>query len=61
MHIRKWALRLWMLPLAVSMVVATPALLNAAPSFNYGQQNLVSDLPGVASPDVSRRGQESSA
>lgn len=48
MHIRKWALRLWMLPLVVSMVVATPASLNASPSFNYGQQNLVSDIPGMA-------------
>ena len=37
---RKWALRLWMLPLAVSMVVATPAMLYAAPNnFNsFGQQ-----------------------
>jgi len=47
---RKWALRLWMLPLAVSIVVATPATLYAAPSGldSFGQQNLVSDLPGVA-------------
>ena len=50
MNIRKWALRLWMLPLALSMVVANPALLYSAPSnFNsFGQTNLVSDLPGVA-------------
>jgi len=50
MQIRNRALRLWMLLLAVSMVVATPALLNAAPNnFNsFGQVNLVSDLPGVA-------------
>ena len=47
---RKWALRLWMLPLAASMVVATSGLLYAAPNLSnsYGQQNLVSDLPGVA-------------
>jgi uncharacterized protein (TIGR03118 family) len=50
MRMSKWALRLWMLSLAVSMVVATPALLNASPNnFNsFGQANLVSDLPGVA-------------
>src|SRR6516225_1755148 len=50
MQTRKWALRSWMLLLAVSMVVVTPALLNAAPNnFNsFGQVNLVSDLPGVA-------------
>lgn len=50
MQTRKWALHLWMLLLAASMVVATPALLNASPNnFNsFGQTNLVSDLPGVA-------------
>src|SRR5271157_580016 len=50
MHIRKWALRLWMLPLAVFMVAATPTLLYAAPNtFNsFSQQNLVSDIPGLA-------------
>jgi uncharacterized protein (TIGR03118 family) len=50
MQIRNRALRLWMLALAVSMVVVTPASLNAAPNnFNsFGQVNLVSDLPGVA-------------
>ena len=50
MHIRKWALRLWMPLLAVSIVVVNPASLSAAPSnFNsFGQVNLVSDLPGVA-------------
>ena len=50
MQMRKRALRPWMLALAVSMVVATPPLLNASPSnFNsFGQTNLVSDLPGVA-------------
>jgi len=48
MSLKKWALRLWMLPLAV--VAATPTVLYSAPSnFNsFGQQNLVSDLPGVA-------------
>ena len=47
---RKWALRLWMLPLAMSIAVATPATLHAASNnFNsFGQTNLVSDLPGVA-------------
>ena len=47
---RKWALRLWMLPLAVSMVIATPTFLHSAPNnFNsFGQTNLVSDLSGVA-------------
>lgn len=50
MQIRNRALRLWMLALAVSMVVVTPASLNAAASnFNsFGQVNLVSDLPGIA-------------
>jgi len=50
MQIRKWALRLWMLPLAVSMVVATPTLLYSAPNtFNsFSQQNLVSNIPGLA-------------
>jgi uncharacterized protein (TIGR03118 family) len=50
MQMRKWVLRLWILPLAVSTVVATPALLNASPNnFNrFPQVNLVSDLPGVA-------------
>src|SRR5215831_13667826 len=50
MQSRKRAPSLWILPLAVSIVVATPALLNAAPNnFNaFGQVNLVSDLPGVA-------------
>ena len=50
MSIRKWALRLWMLPLVVSMVVATPTLLYSAPNtFNsFSQQNLVSDIPGLA-------------
>src|SRR5271166_2055948 len=50
MSIRKWALRLWILPLVVSMVVATPTLLHSAPNtFNsFSQQNLVSDIPGLA-------------
>src|SRR5271169_792160 len=50
MRIRTWALRLWMLPLAVLMVAATPAVLYAAPNnFNsFSQQNLVSDIPGLA-------------
>lgn len=50
MSLRKWALRPWMLPLAVSIVVATPTLLYSAPSdFNsFGQTNLVSDIPGLA-------------
>lgn len=48
---RKWALSLWMLPLAAFMVVANPALLMAAPApgSNFIQHNLVSDLPGLAS------------
>ena len=39
-----------MLPLAVSMVVATPTVLYSAPNtFNsFGQHNLVSDIPGLA-------------
>ena len=46
---RKWALRLWMVLLAVSMIVATPALFAApAPGNSFVQDNLVSDLPGVA-------------
>ena len=50
MTVKKWALRLWMLPLAVFMVAATPTVLYSAPNnFNsFGQVNLVSDLPGVA-------------
>jgi len=47
MSLKKWALRLWMLPLAVFMVAATPTVLYSAPN-TYSQQNLVSDLPGVA-------------
>jgi uncharacterized protein (TIGR03118 family) len=47
MHNRKRALGLWMLALAASMVVSTPASLSATPN-GYGQVNLVSDLPGVA-------------
>jgi uncharacterized protein (TIGR03118 family) len=40
-----------MLLLAVSMVVATPTLLNAAPApgNSFAQHNLVSDIPGLAS------------
>ncbi len=51
MRIRKWAQSLWMLPLAASMVVATPAMLSAAPTpgNSFDQHNLVSDLPGMAS------------
>jgi hypothetical protein len=44
----KWALRLWMLPLAVSMVVAIPAFLYAQPANSFAETNLVSDLPDVA-------------
>ncbi|MDR3749075.1 MAG: hypothetical protein P4M04_13130 [Acidobacteriota bacterium] len=49
MSLRKWALHLWTLPLAVFMVVATPTVLYSAPNaFNsFGQQNLVSDIPGL--------------
>jgi len=50
MSIRKWALRLWTPALAVSLVVATPALLYSAPNpgNSFAQHNLVSDLPGMA-------------
>jgi uncharacterized protein (TIGR03118 family) len=50
MSVTKRALRLWMLPLAVFMVAATPTALFSAPNnFNsFGQQNLVSDIPGLA-------------
>lgn len=50
MSISKWALRFWMPALAVSMLVATPALLYAAPNpgNSFFQHNLVSDLPGMA-------------
>jgi len=50
MTMRKWAVHLWMLSLAMSMVVANPALLYSAPNtFNsFGQTNLVSDIPGKA-------------
>src|ERR1035438_4786218 len=50
MSFKKWALRLWMLPLAVFMVAATPTALFSAPNnFNsFSQQNLVSDIPGLA-------------
>ncbi len=50
MSLKKWALRLCLMPVAVSMVVATPVLLYAAPApDSFAQHNLVSDLPGVAS------------
>lgn len=51
MSLKKWAIRLCLMPVAVSMVVATPELLNAAPNpgNSFAQHNLVSDLPGVAS------------
>jgi uncharacterized protein (TIGR03118 family) len=49
MRIRKWAQRLWMLPLAAFMVVATPTWLFSAPGNSFFQHNLVSDLPGMAS------------
>jgi uncharacterized protein (TIGR03118 family) len=41
---------LWILPLAILTLAATPALLFAAPSTgnSFYQHNLVSDLPGVA-------------
>ncbi len=41
---------LWILPLAVLMLAATPTVLYAAPpnSNSFAQTNLVSDLPGVA-------------
>lgn len=50
MTISKWALRLWTPALAVSMLVATPALLYSAPNpgNSFFQHNLVSDLPGMA-------------
>lgn len=50
MSLRKWALHLWTLPLAVFMVAATPTGLFSAPNtFNsFSQQNLVSDIPGLA-------------
>ncbi len=50
MSLRKWAIRLCTLPLAVFMVAATPTALFSAPNnFNsFGQQNLVSDIPGLA-------------
>ena len=50
MSMKKWTVRLWMLPLAAFMVVATPAVLCAAPNtFNsFNQQNLVSNIPGLA-------------
>lgn len=50
MSVKTWALRLWMLPLAVFMVAATPTVLFAAPNtFNsFSQHNLVSDIPGLA-------------
>ena len=50
MRIRKWALQSWILPLAAFMVVVTPTALFSAPnSFNsFSQQNLVSDIPGLA-------------
>jgi len=47
MSSKKWALSMSVMPLVLAMVVATPGLLYAAPS--YVQHNLVSDLPGVAS------------
>ena len=46
MSLKKWTL--WMLPLAASMVVATPALLYSAPTNSFSQHNLVSDIPGLA-------------
>ena len=51
MSLKKWAVRLCLMPVAVSMVVATPELLYAAPNpgNSFVQHNLVSDLPGVAS------------
>ena len=45
---RKWALRVWMLPLAVSMLIATPTMLYSAPTNSFFQHNLVSDIPGLA-------------
>jgi uncharacterized protein (TIGR03118 family) len=50
MNLRKWATRMWTLPLAVFIVAVTPTALFSAPNnFNsFGQVNLVSDLPGVA-------------
>ncbi len=50
MSVKKRALQLWMLPLAVFMVAATPTVLLSAPNnFNsFSQQNLVSDIPGLA-------------
>jgi uncharacterized protein (TIGR03118 family) len=48
MRKKNWALRLWMLPLAVSMLIATSASVYAAPANSFAQQNLVSNVPGLA-------------
>src|SRR5450755_626984 len=48
MSLKKWALRPSLMLLAVSLMIAAPQLLNAAPGNSFGQHNLVSDLPGVA-------------
>ena len=50
MSLKKWALRFCLMPVAVSLVIATPSLLYAAPNTgnSFYQHNLVSDLPGVA-------------
>jgi uncharacterized protein (TIGR03118 family) len=50
MSLTKWVLRLCLMPVAASLVIATPSLLYAAPNTgnNFYQHNLVSDLPGVA-------------
>ncbi len=50
MSLKKWALRLSLMVLGVSIVAATPKMLFGAPNpgNSFVQHNLVSDLPGVA-------------
>ena len=49
MSSKKWAVRLCLMLLAVSMAVVSPELMFASnPGNSFDQHNLVSDLPGVA-------------
>ena len=51
MRIKNWAPHVWVMPLALLMLAATPTLLYSAPmpGNSFVQHNLVSDIPGLAS------------
>ena len=50
MRMKQWISSVWILPLAVFTLAANPTLAHAAnmAGNSFAQQNLVSDIPGIA-------------